>query len=83
MFHKVKSVTPSSDLTLLVEFQDSSTRAYDVKPLLRKWQAFEALGYVPGLFEQVRVEAGGYGVSWNEDIDLSCDELYHGGRALR
>ena len=81
MFHKVKSVTPLPDLILSVELQDASTREYDVKPLLQKWQAFQALRYIPGLFEQVRVDAGGYGVSWNEDIDLSCDELYYGGPA--
>ena len=79
MFHKVKSVTPLPNLMLLVEFQDASTKEYDVKPLLQKWQAFQALLYIPGLFEQVRVEAGGYGVSWNDEIDLSCDELYYGG----
>ena len=23
---------------------------------------------------------GGYGVSWNDDLDLACDALYHNGR---
>ena len=79
MFHKVKAVTPLPDLLLLVEFQDMTKKRYDVKPLLKKWQAFQALTYVTGLFERVQVEAGGYGVSWNDDIDLACDELYYNG----
>ena len=79
MFHKVKSVTPLPDLCLLAEFQDGMKKKYDVKPLFKKWPAFRILDSVPGLFEQVRVDAGGYGVSWNDDIDLSCDELYHCG----
>ena len=79
MFHKVKSITSLPNLCLLVEFQDGSTKKYDVKPLFKKWPVFQALDYVPGLFEQVRVDAGGYGVSWNDDIDLACDELYHNG----
>ena len=79
MFHKVKSITPLPGLCLLAEFQDGATKKYDVKPLTQKWPAFQALDYVPGLFEQVRVEPGGYGISWNDDIDLSCDELYHNG----
>ena len=82
MFHKVKSVTPLSDLCLLTEFQDGAIKKYDVKPLMQKWPAFQALDYVPGLFERVQVDAGGYGVSWNDDIDLSCDELYHCGEGL-
>jgi hypothetical protein len=29
--------------------------------------------------EQVRVDTGGFGISWNDEIDLSCDELYDNG----
>ena len=35
---------------------------------------------VSGLFEQVKVDAGGYGISRNDDIDLSCEELYQNGK---
>jgi hypothetical protein len=37
------------------------------------------LTYVQGLFEQVKVDTGGFGISWNDDIDLSCDELFDHG----
>ncbi len=30
--------------------------------------------------EQVKVDAGVYGISWNDDIDLSCEELYQNGK---
>ena len=36
-----------------------------------------------GLFDRVRVDTGGYGISWNDDIDLSCDELYWNGRPVQ
>ena len=32
-----------------------------------------------GLFEQVKVDKGGYGISWNGEIDLSCNELWENG----
>ena len=38
------------------------------------------LNYVPGLFNQVRIYAGGYGVVWNDEIDLSAEELYYNGK---
>ena len=38
---------------------------------------------IPGLFELVKVDAGGYGVSWNDDLDLSADELYTEGIRLK
>jgi len=34
-----------------------------------------------GLFEQAEVAGGGYGVCWNDEIDLSCNELYANGKA--
>ena len=54
-------------------------KVQDVKPLFDKWQVFKDLIYINGLFQQVKVDAGGYGISWNDDIDLSCDELYYNG----
>jgi len=44
--------------------------------------AFKPLTYVTGLFEQVKVDTGGFGISWNDDIDLSCDELYINGKDI-
>ena len=79
MFHKVQAVQPLTGYRLLVQFEDGALKCYAVRPLLEKWAAFQALADVQGLWEQVKVDAGGYGVSWNDDIDLSCDELYHNG----
>lgn len=80
MFHRVKEVRPLSDFQLVVLFESGERRSYNVRPLLDKWQAFGALSDVTGLFNQVKVDAGGYGISWNDEIDLSCDELYFNGK---
>lgn len=82
MFHTVKEVQPMQDYTLLVTFADSSKRVYDVKPLFDKWEQFQDFKQVQGLFERVSVDAGGYGISWNDDLDLACDELYHNGMIM-
>lgn len=79
MFHKVKSATPREPFQLLVHFSDGSARLYNVAPLFAKWPAFRALEQVDGLFQQVDVDAGGYGVSWNDDLDLSSNELWEHG----
>lgn len=82
MFHKVKSVTPMQDMALLVHFAEGQAKRYDVKPLLDRLPPFRDLEDIHGLFEQVRVDAGGYGVSWNDDLDLSCDELWEHGQSV-
>ena len=79
MFHRVKTVMPLPRYMLAVVFENGEKKEYDVKPLLEKWEPFQALVQVTGLFDQVKVDSGGYGISWNKDIDLSCDELYYNG----
>ncbi len=79
MFYKVQDVKPLEKYKLLVTFTNGEIKNYDVKPLFEKWEVFKDLIYINGLFQQVKVDAGGYGISWNDDIDLSCNELYYNG----
>ena len=78
MFHKVKSVIAVNDYKLIVIFAEGITKIYDVKPLFNKFNIFNELKE-NGLFYECSVDVGGFGVSWNDDIDLSCDELFDGG----
>ena len=80
MFHKISDVKPLPNYILSVSFMNGEKRKYDVTTLFSKWEEFKSLSTVHGLFEQVKVDAGGYGVSWNDELDLSCDELYFYGK---
>ena len=82
MFHKVKNVAPLPDYKLSVQFCEGVTKIYDVKPLFEKWKAFTALKNKE-LFLSVYVDFGGYGICWNDEIDLSCDELYENGEKCK
>ena len=78
VFHKVKEVVPLQDMRLCVRFANGSTKEYDVEKLAARFPQFAALedGH---LFEEVQVDVGGYGIVWNDDLDLSCDELWKNG----
>lgn len=78
MFHKVKEVYPLPDMRLSVIFANGATKVYDVAPLLDRFDAFEVL-QDPNVFSSVEVDIGGCGIVWNDDIDLSCDELWEYG----
>lgn len=81
MFHKVKSVSPLPDFKLSVQFSEGLTKLYDVSPLFDRIPAFRSLRDHPSEFFCVAVDVGGYGIVWNDDLDLSCDELWaHGTR---
>lgn len=81
MFHKVNSVSPLNYYHLAVHFWDGTTKIYNLNPLFDKWPAFQALKNLE-LFNSVKVDLGGYGISWNEDLDLSCDELWEKGSTI-
>ena len=78
MFHKVKAVNALPDYRLSVQFAEGCTKIYDVKPLFDAIPAFKELKE-PHLFSEVTVDVGGYGIIWNDDLDLSCDELWENG----
>lgn len=80
MFHKVDEVYALDDLRLSVLFSEGVTKVYDVSPLTERFAAFTAL-HDEALFASVSVDTGGYGIVWNDDIDLSCDELWEHGVA--
>ena len=78
MFHKIKNVSPLPDYLLSVQFAEGCTKIYDVKPLFNQIPTFEELKDSQ-LFSDVTVDVGGYGIVWNDDLDLSCDELWENG----
>ncbi len=79
MFHKVKNVSALPDFRLSVQFSEGVTKIYDAKPLAEKLPVFKALLENPEEFLCVAVDVGGYGIVWNDEFDLSCDELWDNG----
>ena len=79
MLHKIKNVFPLSDFRLCVHFADGITKFYDLKPLFYKYPAFEQLRECISEYYKATVDVGGYGVIWNDNLDLSCDELWNNG----
>ena len=83
MFHKVKTVAGLQDYVLSVQFAEGITKIYDIKPLFKRWKQFEIFSTTPELFFEVQVDQGGYGIVWNDELDLSCDELFEGGKTVQ
>lgn len=82
MFFKVKDVKPIEGYNLIVVFENNTIKKYDIKPLFDKWSVFRDLK-LNSLFNQVTVDCQGYGIKWNDEIDLSCNELWNNGMEIR
>ena len=75
MFYKIKKVEPLKNMILKVEFISGKIKYYDVKMLIEKIEQFRELSNEE-IFNKVKVDEGGYGINWNENIDISCNELW-------
>ena len=74
---KILSVQALENKTLLVKFANGIEKIYDCNPLL-SIDMFEVLKN-DAFFKSVKVDSGGYGISWNDDADLSEYELWTNG----
>lgn len=80
MLHRIKSVKPLDDLTISVIFRNGIEVEYDIKQLYNKFPQFRQLEHMRKLYENVRVDIGGYGIVWNDELDLDADVIWDFGR---
>jgi hypothetical protein len=79
MYPKIKNINTDvrEDYILIVEFDNGIRKRYDFKKNLKNPLFQDLKNKI--LFKQAKVDAGGYGISWNDDLDLSEYELWNNG----
>lgn len=82
MIHRIKNIAPASGFILRVQFYEGIVKTYDMSPLFDQMPIFRQLKTNLDLFNAVSVDTGGYGIVWNDELDLSCDELWENGTAV-
>jgi len=74
---KIIAVRVITDRILLIKFSNDEIKKYDVSNLLAKLM-FAPLRN-PSFLKNFRIESGGYGLVWNENVDISEYELWKNG----
>lgn len=64
---------------LWAEFEDGRQVVYNIADLFDRFPVFRTFEKLPGLFETVKIAGGGYGVEWNDELDLAAEEIYDHG----
>ncbi len=78
---KIKKIKiDSQQYILIVLFDNGIVKEIDFKQKLQDDLYSDLENKI--LFEQAKVDSGGYGISWNEDIDISEYELWHMGKTI-
>ncbi len=75
----LKKVTPLDDFILEAEFTSGVVKRYDLKPLMDEIEYFVEMKENPEIFKDAIVEIGGYGISWNDVLDVAAEEVWEKG----
>ena len=79
-YPKILKARAVDDFTLVVEFTNQESKKYDIHQLL-SIPMFSPLRQ-PAFFKNFEIATGGYGIVWNEEVDISEHELWENGVAL-
>ena len=79
---RIEDVLPLDDYCLLVFFRDGMIKKCDLKKHFKKQQEFQILLKKPEYFEHVQMQTGGFGVSWDVNMNVSDSVLYRIGKKV-
>lgn len=82
MFHKLKKIQTRDNYIIEAEFQNGIKKIYDLKPILKKIEIFKKLKN-KNLYNSAKIDIGGLGIIWNDEIDLSSEEIWNNGITLK
>ena len=72
---KIERVKALPQFGLLIVFQNGVEKKYNIRQLYTIYPQFKELEHNEDLFSNVKVDVGGYGVYWNDELDIAADEL--------
>lgn len=75
MFKRIAAVQPLANMELIVWFADGEARIFNASKFVKRHKEFSVLRD-EDCFNKVALAAEGYGISWGEDLDLGCKEIY-------
>ncbi len=79
MTHRIINVKILKDFVVLAFFQNGVEKEYDIQCLFEEFPQFAQLKEDTNFFKSVKVDVGGYGISWNDELDLSAEEIWDNG----
>ena len=81
---KIIDVKALDNFILHVCFNNGIKKYYDVKQLFDRFpDMFYSFKDNPAIFKNLKIDCGGRGISWNENIDISEFEILENGVDLK
>lgn len=79
MTHRIIAVKALDDSTISAVFQNGIEKEYNMRKLYPEFPKFREFETNTELFKLVKVDTGGYGISWNDDLDLCAEDIWDDG----
>lgn len=79
MTNRIVSVKTMENMNLVVYFQNGVEKKYNIRRLYNSFPQLRELELDKSLFEKVIVDVGGYGISWNDELDIDAEEIWENG----
>lgn len=77
--HRIEEVTAKDNFIIEAIFFGGEVVQYDVKQLFAIFPQFQMFEDNEDLFFKICVDMGGYGVSWNDKLDLDAETIWEDG----
>jgi len=81
MYNSLVDVKFKENLIIIAEFQSGEIKEYDFKKLLKEYPIFSKLSD-NNIFFNGYVSPNGSGLIFNEDLDISSEEIYENGTLI-
>lgn len=73
--HIIKNIDTMDNFILTITFSTGEVRELDLKPIMDEYPLFHALEE-NNLFENAKIDLGGFGIVWNEEFSISSGDAY-------
>lgn len=77
--YPIRTLTLVKDYEVIAHFKNGDVKRYDFLEIINKLEPLKPLAEDYELFQQIHLSPGGYGIIWNEYIDLEAEEIWYGG----
>lgn len=81
MNNLIVKIETKENMIFIATFADGEVVSFDIKTLFERYPIFHALEDEQ-LFNSVVIDGVGFGISWNDDLDLSSEGIYSKGNHI-
>ena len=76
MSHRIQNVKMMDSMNIQAVFLTGEIIQYNLQNLFQSLPQFQKLLSDPVLSSKLKVDQGGYGISWSDDLDLDAETIW-------